>query len=111
MKNSIFNATLGYKERYDKMIQEKSSELEITPGADETFFDQLMLLVLMDLNSGFIFLEKSAEKRDHATWESHTLSWLSRFKSIRCFVSDKALALLKLAKKVWKLIEYQICFT
>ena len=99
IENNIDNLILQYKDLYDSKIKNKASELEITPGADETYFDNLMLLVLMDLNSGFIFVEKPESKRNHKTWEKNSLPWLSEFKMVRCFVSDKAKALLKLAKE------------
>ena len=98
IENDIEELIIKFKDKADSNVKSKASDLDITVGADETFFDHLMLLVLMDLNSGFIFVEKSADKRDHATWENYSLSWMSEFKKIRCFVSDKAKALLKLAK-------------
>lgn len=89
---------IKYKAKYDAEISSKAVDLEITPGVDETFFDKMMLLVGMDLQSGFLFIEKPAAKRDHDTWKINTMPWISRFKIVRCFVTDKAKALLKLAE-------------
>ena len=97
-EDQIDDLIVQFKERYDAELKKKAGQIDITPGGDETFFDNLMLLVLMDLTSGFIFVEQAAEKRDHATWESCTLPLLSHFNIVRCFLSDKAKALLKLAK-------------
>ena len=56
-----------------------------------------MILVLMDLKSGFIFFEKPAEDRKHKTWDKLCMPWLSHFKNISCMVGDRAKALIKLA--------------
>ena len=69
IENQIDNLILKYKNHWDEQVKNKASELTITPGGDETFFDKLMIIVLMDLESGFIFAENIEEKRDHATWE------------------------------------------
>jgi len=97
IETQIDEVILKFKAIYDKHIKDKAHELEITPGGDETFFTNQMLIVLMELKSGFIFVEKPEESRDHKTWETNCAPWLSKFKMVRCFVSDKAKALLKLA--------------
>ena len=56
-----------------------------------------MILVMMELKSGFIFSEKAAEDTTYKTWDKFSMLWLSKFKSIRCMVSDRAKALVKLA--------------
>jgi hypothetical protein len=99
IEDQIDDIIIRFKEKHDKIIKDKAHEIEITPGGDETFFTDQMLIVLMELKSGFIFVEKPEEKRDHETWEGNALPWLSKFKLIRCFLSDKAKALLKLAEK------------
>lgn len=99
IENQIEALILKYKTHWDEQVKDKASQLTITPGGDETFFDKLMIIVLMDLESGFIFAENIEEKRDHATWEKTSEPWLSKFKILRCFVSDKAKAILKLATK------------
>lgn len=99
IENKIEALILKYKTYWDEQVKDKASQLTITPGGDETFFDNLMIIVLMDLQSGFIFTESIEEKRDHATWEKISKPWLSKFKILRCFVSDKAKAILKLATK------------
>jgi hypothetical protein len=102
IENQIDTIIAQYKDQYDTLIKEKASELEITPGADETYLSKAMYLVLMDLQSGFIFAEEIKEKRDHKTWEEVSSPWISKFKIVRCFLSDKAKALLKLADKTFK---------
>ncbi len=43
-------------------------------GADETFFG-LPLLVLVELASGFIFIETECENRTYATWVEQLEQW------------------------------------
>ena len=99
IENQIETLILKYKIHWDEQVKNKASDLTITPGGDETFFENLMIIVLMDLQSGFIFTENIEEKRDHETWEKTSEPWLPKFKILRCFVSDKAKAILKLATK------------
>lgn len=98
LEDRIDDLIIEYKGLQDERIKEKAPGLSITPGGDETFFENMMMLVCMDLNSGFIFNESIEQNRNHKTWESSSTPWLSRFKIVRCFLSDKAKALLKLAK-------------
>ncbi len=98
LEKRIDNIIAEYKAQQDSEIKNVADQLSITPGGDETFFKNIMMLVCMDLKSGFIFDENIAENRDHKTWEAVSTPWLSKFKLIRCFLSDKAKALLKLAK-------------
>ena len=41
--------------------------IKVAVGADETFFND-MILVFMDLASGYIFLEEEAQNRSYETW-------------------------------------------
>jgi len=83
----------------EQIDQCKNSDevVELILGADETWLEN-MTLVLMDLSSGFIFLEKSAKKRDFKTWCDMASDALSGFScKVLCLVSDRAIALIKLA--------------
>lgn len=72
-------------------------QIEICAGADETFFDQ-PILVLMDLVSGYIVLEEPAPDRSYATWHERAEQALKPLGlSLRYIVSDRAKALIKLA--------------
>lgn len=102
LENQVDDTIALYQQRHDKKVKEKASSISITPGGDETFFENLMVLVCMDLGSGFIFHETISEKRDHKSWEETSTPWLSKFKTSRCFLSDKAKALLKLAHTTLK---------
>jgi len=99
--SSLFRVTskiegliLAYKETYE---QKKEGLAHAIVGADETFFEQV-ILVMMELSSGYIFLEEPAADRTFLTWKekaSHALQHLGI--RVRYMVSDQAKALTKLA--------------
>jgi hypothetical protein len=69
----------------------------ICVGADETFFG-LPVLVLLELSSGYIFIETECENRTYATWlEQVNQWWASSPWQCHYLVSDGARALVKLA--------------
>ena len=71
--------------------------IEICAGVDETFFDQV-ILVMMDLVSGYIVLEEVAEDRTYRTWQARAEQALQGLGiRVRYVVSDRAKALVKLA--------------
>ena len=69
----------------------------ICVGADETFFG-LPVLVLLELSSGYIFIETECENRTYATWMEQVNQWWQD-SAWQChyLVSDGARALVKLA--------------
>jgi len=67
-------------------------------AADETFFSQMMILVLMDLSSGYLVLESIENDRSFDTWFSTTEPRLKALGiEVTHAISDRAKALLKLA--------------
>lgn len=75
----------------------KSGEVQVIIGADETFFEAVVL-VMMDVCSGYIFLEEPAEDRTFLTWQERARHALdSMGVTVRYMVSDQAKALTKLA--------------
>jgi hypothetical protein len=73
---------------------------EIIASGDETFFKELMILVLMDLSSGYIVVEEGADDRSYETWEDKANSRLRALNlKVRHLVSDRAKSLIKLALK------------
>lgn len=73
---------------------------ERTVAMDETFFQQMMILVMMDLSSNYILLEKPAADRSFETWQALTsVRLLELGLTVRHAVSDRAKALIKLALK------------
>ncbi len=69
----------------------------ICVGADETFFG-LPVLVLLELSSGYIFIETECENRTYATWMEQVNQWWQDSPwQCHYLVSDGARALVKLA--------------
>ena len=67
-------------------------------AADETFFSQMMILVLMDLSSGYLVLESIAADRTFDTWFSAAEPRLKALGiEVNHAISDRAKALIKLA--------------
>lgn len=70
---------------------------DIVGGVDETFFEQ-MVLVLLDLTSGYVLLEEFSTSRTTQTWQERVGQVLEMFSiRVRYLVSDRAKALIKLA--------------
>lgn len=81
----------------DKNEHAKDGLIQVIVGADETFFEKV-ILVLMDLSSGYIVLEEPAEDRSFSTWKDKGLQALQRLGlEAGYMVSDNAKALAKLA--------------
>jgi hypothetical protein len=72
---------------------------EIIGAVDETFLEQMML-VLMDLRTGYLLLEDVAEDRTYATWKAGVEARLTALGAeVRSLVSDRAKALIQLAEQ------------
>ena len=70
----------------------------IIGAVDETFLSHLML-VLMDLTSGYLLVEEIAPDRTYDTWQAVVKARLNTVGvPVRYLVSDRAQALIKLAK-------------
>ncbi len=77
----------------------RGGEVRPVIGAvDETFLSRMML-VFMDLVSGYLLLEEVAEDRTYATWQSLVKARLEALGvGVLYLVSDRAKALIKLAE-------------
>ena len=77
---------------------------EIRPvigAVDETFL-QRMMLVFMDLATGYLLMEEVAADRSFDTWFNRANDCLTTLGTeVRYLVSDRAKALIKLAQTVW----------
>ena len=72
---------------------------EVIVGADVTFFDNI-ILVLMELASGYIFIEEEASDRTYVTWMEKVQNIIDKIGlRIKYVVSDRAKALIKSALK------------
>jgi hypothetical protein len=78
--------------------QVESTTRESVVAMDETFFGDFLILVLMDLRSGYLILEDVAMDRCFNTWFTHVEPRLKRLGiHINHAVTDRAKALIKLA--------------
>src|SRR5256712_7647657 len=72
---------------------------EIIGAVDETFVER-MVLILLDLTTGYIVLEETADDRSYATWKALVDQRLDALRAqVRYVVSDRAKALIQLAEK------------
>jgi hypothetical protein len=72
---------------------------EIIGAVDETFLERMML-VCLDLSTGYLLLEAVAEDRTYATWQALLEERLKVLgTSVRYLVSDRAKALVQLAEQ------------
>ncbi len=71
---------------------------KIVAGLDETFFGDFIVLVLMDLRSGYLLLEEITEDRCFDTWYAKTTPRLESLGiEVSHAISDRAKALIKMA--------------
>lgn len=90
-------AILIYQQQQQKALSTTQRTIEICAGADETTFEQ-DVLVLMDLSSGYILVEEQVENRQYETWLDKAQSALTQVGvRVRSLVSDRAPGLIKLA--------------
>lgn len=88
---------LGEYQQEQETQHSVDTPLKIVGGVDETYFD-LMILVLMDLSSGYIFVEEDSEDKSYDTWLDLAKNVANRFNlQFKYFVSDRAKQLIKLA--------------
>lgn len=88
---------LAYQQLQQSQLSATQSPIEICASVDETFFDQVVL-VMLDLPSGFILVEELSEDYQYPTWQKQVQQALSRFEvQVRYCVSDRAKSLVKLA--------------
>jgi len=64
------NQLVRYQKEQESECAGKST-VEIIASGDETFFKDMMVLVMMDLNSGYILVEEEAVDRSYETWRSY----------------------------------------
>ena len=96
LKQRVNQAVLDYEQAQAEHCVPAHSQ-GICVGADETFFG-LPVLVLLELSSGYIFIETECENRTYATWIEQVNQWW-KDSPWKChyLVSDGARALVKLA--------------
>lgn len=85
-----------FQELCEKSINKKTRK--IVAGLDETFFGDFMILVMMDLRSGYLLFEDITEDRCFDTWYARTTPRLESLGIVvNHAISDRAKALIKMA--------------
>ncbi|MDJ0590630.1 MAG: DUF6399 domain-containing protein [Pleurocapsa sp. MO_226.B13] len=99
LRSQMESAIIDYQQQQNEAIGEISSQVEVCAAADETFFDQV-ILVLLDLPSGYIFVEEITENCQYETWQQRVSNSLKPLGlKVKYLVSDRAKAIVKLALK------------
>ena len=98
IRKKIEELIIAYGDEHQKEGFKKSGILYVIGGVDETFFRELMVLVLLDLPTGYVLMEEISDNRTYTTWSEKISAVLSNLNvEIRYLVSDRAPALIKLA--------------
>ncbi len=96
LKQRVNQAVIDYEAAQSEHCKPTEGQ-GICVGADETFFG-LPVLVLLELSSGYIFIEAECENRTYATWMEQVDQWWQDSQwQCHYLVSDGARALVKLA--------------
>ena len=97
--HAVEAALLETAEAWEQDACARAEGREIIGAVDETFLEQ-MLLVLMDLRTGYVLLEAVAEDRTYTTWKAGVEARLTALgTTVRDLVSDRAKALIQLAEQ------------
>jgi hypothetical protein len=97
IRSQMETQVLHYQQLQQSELANSEVPIEVCASVDETFFDQV-ILVLLDLPSGFIFVEELAADYRYTTWQQHTQRVLTQLGfTVRYCVSDRAKGLIKLA--------------
>ena len=90
-----------FQEACEKSVNKQKRKVVV--GLDETFFGNFMILVLMDLRSGYLLLEDIADDRCYETWHKKVTPRLASLGiEVNHAISDRAKALIKMAMTGFK---------
>lgn len=97
LRTKIEHQIITYQQLQLSQLTAHQRSVELCAAVDETFFDQV-LLVMLDLPSGYILLEEFHSDRQYTTWQVAAQSALAQLGfHVKYLVSDRAKALIKLA--------------
>jgi len=85
---------------FQKLCEQSAAKKsrQVVAAMDETFFGQFMIMVVVDLQSGYLLLEDIADDRRYKTWHSKITPRLESLGiEVTHAISDRAKALIKLA--------------
>ena len=99
MMQALEAALLETAEAWEKEGCTEGEGREIMGAVDETFLEQ-MILVLMDLKTGYLLVEEVAADRTYTTWKALVEERLKALRTqVLSLVSDRAKALMQLAEQ------------
>ncbi|HEY5139070.1 MAG TPA: hypothetical protein VIJ25_07100, partial [Methylococcales bacterium] len=85
-----------FQEACEQQVNQQKRKVVV--AMDETFFGDFLILVLMDLSSGYLLLEDISDDRRFETWHAKTSPRLEALGiEVSHAISDRAKALIKLA--------------
>ena len=99
LKHKMMEMLQVYQSELQPALNQSALNLNIVTGADETFFERQMILLFMELSSGYILLEEAATNRKASTWDKLTVTARQKFKSVLCLASDRAKSIIKFTKE------------
>lgn len=99
MRHEIEELLVEFQRTQETQQREKGEgNREIAASGDETWFNDDMLLVLLDLVSGYLIVEEEAKDRSYETWNAKAQTRLKELGlRVRHFISDRGKSLVKLA--------------
>lgn len=98
MKREMEEQLATFQQEQEARQAEKGEMRDIVASGDETFFNDQILLVMMDLISGYLVVEEEADDRSYATWKAKAQPRLQELGlRVRHFISDRGKSLVKLA--------------
>jgi hypothetical protein len=99
IREMMETAILAYQQAQQSALANRVQPIDVCGGIDETFFDQVVL-VMLDLPSGFILVEEITSDCCFETWQQPVAKICEQLGlRLRSCVSDRAKALIKLATK------------
>lgn len=99
LRRKMEKAIIEFQRIQEAQPREAGTEsCEIVASGDETWFNGDMVLVLMDLVSGYLIVEEEAADRSYETWNAKAQARLKELGlSVKHFISDRGKSLVKLA--------------
>jgi len=96
--HDLEKAILDTAEAWEQKSVADGKKRSVIGAVDETFLQEMML-VFMDLPSGYLLFEKISDNRRYDTWQAFVAARLANLGAVvQYLVSDRAKALIKLAE-------------
>jgi hypothetical protein len=100
LKQEVRHVVDEYGDTETNKVLKSCEDKALHLGGDETGFGKYLFLLLMELKSGFIFIEKLVTDRKYKTWWSYVKNIPSKLKRIVSFGSDGGKAVVKVGKSL-----------